>query len=960
MASALELISGCNRVWLARVFLALAAASLPLPGYADSTSLLAQAQTANSARYQFAVSNAAEIRNTSDNKSFTIWWQPTTGTPTGVIVTLHGHGSYATDEFYLWQPYAKTRGYAILALQWWFGGGEATSDYYQPEEMYPIIASLLTEKGVQPGSVLFHGYSRGSANSYGMTALDTSSGNRFIAMTLSNAGGATASYPPNMKIADGTYGLKPFSGVQWVMYCGEQDPDPTINGCPAMTASRDWVTQYGATFKLLIDDPSAGHGGFMTNSSNVNTALAEFAPVTLTRLDLVKGWNLLGNGSSASLDVAPALADTGKVASVWKWAAATGKWSYYSPALTSQELSAYAAGKSYDVLTAINSGEGFWVNVLTPFSLLLPYGADVSAASLQAGLLAGWNLVAMGETKEPGAFDVSSLWAWDSGKSSWYMYASSLETKGTLASYAQSRGYLHFATTGRKLSKGEGFWVHKTAIASTATTTTTVTSTTTTTLVPPGNVAVNNTGSQTVGSQNFYSSTKLSVSWAAPAYAVDHYEITATEAIQNTQVSTTSAIASASLTGLKAATSYAVTVKSCANSSCSQSATSNAVTATTSSEYWQLQGSGETTAGLTRIVSDGNVRISATRIGSDAGTSTAGKIQMYYGPSGQTSQLQALSTALTESIVSADTPSSYLSFTSSMATTGLISPAAAATAVQQIATGQGVPLSAALGGKVRLFFEAAASDNKTRIYSLDSQDGYVGQDFNSGSPTTCSTTADYSTGGGCVPTVMIGVEGDSTNANSKISNARQFKLGFPILSDWRWDGAAGTFMVFTTDSVTGCSTYNMNHGYAVWNGTNWVVQYESSGCPKLFKSAQAAFPMHLGGVRYKLYYGDPSVTTGKLSSTMPFLGPKKLIYADGSLNGGASTVDFEDWESQANARDVVFLWPNGTQLDGTAEGYIDDYHFLSPTASLDLQVMYLAITNGTEVPFGAAAVLLNP
>jgi hypothetical protein len=931
-----------------------------LASHADSASLLSQAQADDPPRYQFALTNNAEIRNTSDNKAFTLWWQPSTSTPTAVIVTLHGHGSYATDEFYLWQPYAQARGYAILALQWWFGGGETTADYYLPEEMYPIIASLLTSKGVQPGAVLFHGYSRGSANSYAMTALDASSGNRFFAMTLSNSGGATANFPPNMQIVAGTYGLKPFSGMQWVMYCGEKDPDPTINGCPAMTASKEWVTKYGATVKLLIDDPNGDHGGFMTNSTNVTNALAQFAPTTPARINLLQGWNLIGNGTSSSLDVTPLLADTSKVNSAWKWVASSSKWAFYSPAYTtSKALSDYAASKSYDVLTTINGGEGFWINAKSAFSLLLPNGSAVTAATVQSGLTAGWNLVAIGETKEPSAFDASTLWAWDSSKSAWYLYSQTLNANGTLSAFNNYRGYLDFATNNKKLGQGEGFWVNKTVTATAATTTTTVATTTTTTLAPPSNLSVSNTGSQTVGSQTFYSSTKLNVSWTAPGYSVDHYEITATESIQNTQVSTTSAIASVTLSGLKAATSYGVTVKSCANSSCSQSATATAVTATTSSEYWQLQGSGATTAGLTRIVSDGNVRISATRIGSDAGTSTAGKIQLYYGPNGATSQLQALSTAITASAASSGTPSSYLSFTSSRATTGLISPATSAPAVQQIATGQGVPLSASLGSKVRLFFEAKGSDNKTRIYYLDSQDGYVGQDFNSGSPTTCSTTADYSSGGGCVPNVVIGVEGDSANANSKISNARQFKLGFPILSDWRWDGATGTFMVFTTDSVTGCSTSNMNHGYAVWSGTSWVVQYESSGCPKLFKSAQAAFPMHLGGVRFKLYYGDPSVTTGKTGS-MPFLGPKKLIFADGAVSGSAGTVDFEDWESQTVARDVVFLWPNGEQFDSTAEGYIDDYHFLAPTASLDLQVMYLAITNGTEVPFGAAAILLNP
>jgi hypothetical protein len=93
---------------------------------------------------------------------------------------------------------------------------------------------------------------------------------------------------------------------------------------------------------------------------------------------------------------------------------------------------------------------------------------------------------------------------------------------------------------------------------------------------------------------------------------------------------------------------------------------------------------------------------------------------------------------------------------------------------------------------------------------------------------------------------------------------------------------------------------------------------------------------------------------------LPFLGPKRLLYADGAKSGLPDRVDFEDWESQANARNVVFLWPNGDALDSTAEGYIDDFHFLTPTGSLDLQVMYLAITNGVAVPLGAAAVLLNP
>jgi hypothetical protein len=292
-------------------------------------------------------------------------------------------------------------------------------------------------------------------------------------------------------------------------------------------------------------------------------------------------------------------------------------------------------------------------------------------------------------------------------------------------------------------------------------------------------------------------------------------------------------------------------------------------------------------------------------------------------------------------------------------TTGLLSPVTSSTLVKAVATGQGVPLSAAMGGKVRLFFEAQGADLKTRIMYLDSQDGYIGRDFNAGASGLCSTTEDYQSGG-CVPTVAIGVEGDATLGNLRIANARQFKLGYPILTDWRWTGATGTFMVFTTDANAACTTFNQNHGYAVWDGARWNVQHAPDGCPKLFKGIQAGFPMHLGGAKYKMYYGNPTVTTGRVSgSGLPFLGPKTLIYADGA-NTGTAAVDFEDWEPMAIARNVIFLWPNGDQLDDTAEGYIDDFHFLAPTGSLSLQVMYMAITNSAISPIGASAVLLNP
>lgn len=478
----------------------------------------------------------------------------------------------------------------------------------------------------------------------------------------------------------------------------------------------------------------------------------------------------------------------------------------------------------------------------------------------------------------------------------------------------------------------------------------------------PTAVSVAVVDARSVGTQSIASSTKLAVSWKAPiSGVVHHYEVIATESNQKTHISTSSTNTSTSttLTGLRASTAYGVVVKACADTACTSSVSSDSASGTTPTEYWQLQGTGNTTAGLTKLVSDGNVRISATRFGSDAGTSTTGKIQLYYGPMGNKTKTgrSTLSTAITSVVASATNPSSYLNFTSTGGTTGLTSPSSPNSGIKMVMTGQGVPLSS---GRVRLFFEAQGTDGFTRIYSIDSKDGYIGQDFDSSSGTLCGENSTDYVSGGCTARVEIAVASDS-GGNAKLSNVRQHKVGFPVLDDWRWDGSAGTFMLFTADSITGCTTHQMNHGYAVWDGSQWKVQYASDGCPKLFKSAQAAFPMHLGGAKYKMYYGDPSVTTGRVTtSALPFLGPKKLIYADGAVSGTSTVVDFEDWEAQSSARDVVFLWPNGDKMDSLSEGYIDDYHFMAPTANLDLQVMYLAITNSTEVPFGTTAILLNP
>ncbi len=191
------------------------------------------------------------------------------------------------------------------------------------------------------------------------------------------------------------------------------------------------------------------------------------------------GWNFLGNSTDTPLDVATTFSDTSKVTSVWKWNPTTRNWSFYSPSLAAQALTDYTVSKGYEVLKAINSGEGFWVNAKTPFAFAFPAGQLLSTAMVPTTLSPGWNMVAIGQNMAPNEFNsamvqnpptpgvaptsLDALWAWDNEESNWYFYAPSLETKSAtaLTDYVNAKGFLDFSSKSKKLSPGMGFWVHQ-------------------------------------------------------------------------------------------------------------------------------------------------------------------------------------------------------------------------------------------------------------------------------------------------------------------------------------------------------------------------------------------------------------------------------------------------------------------------------------------------------------------
>ena len=355
-------------------------------------------------------------------------------------------------------------------------------------------------------------------------------------------------------------------------------------------------------------------------------------------------------------------------------------------------------------------------------------------------------------------------------------------------------------------------------------------------------------------------------------------------------------------------------------------------------EYWQLVGTGNTYAAATRVVDDGSTLSYAFRYGQGADSDLINTTKFYYNPTHDAGWVNGVRTASNGSTDATPTAISHFTPTAS----GLkvvcdmknVQECSATDAFYMNAS-QAIPLAASK--KVRLFFEASdlsvvGPANTTQIFSLDSYDGYRGEDFNSGASTVCggAKSTDYAPTGPCAPTLVV-----ATNEETGLAQARQFKIGFPKLTSWLWDESPGTFMVITGSDR--CAQTNDGLFYAQYESNRWKVIKDDKGCAKpLVPYAHGPIVTHQGGGKYKLYYEDimSNVSVGTVTK------PLRFITADAARTGDPDLVDFEDWDAYTAAQEVTFLWPDGTQLTGDEESGLGD-HFIYAPDGVGSQVMYM-------------------
>ena len=217
-----------------------------------------------------------DVLPTSDGQSFVVAWKAPGTSPKRWIVSLHGSRGFATDDLAIWHPSLRDRNVGLLSVQWWIGADDGPRAYYAPLQIYREIDIALQRLGVQPGMAMLHGFSRGSANSYAVAAIDAGRGRRYFSLIVASSGGVAADFPPTRAILTGAFGDHPLRGTRWITAAGARDPNPDRAGIPGMRRTAAWLAEQGATVVERIEDPAEGHGALRLNAANARHVLDMF------------------------------------------------------------------------------------------------------------------------------------------------------------------------------------------------------------------------------------------------------------------------------------------------------------------------------------------------------------------------------------------------------------------------------------------------------------------------------------------------------------------------------------------------------------------------------------------------------------------------------------------------------------------------------------------------------------
>jgi beta-lactamase superfamily II metal-dependent hydrolase len=179
-----------------------------------------------------------------------------------VIVSLHGTGGCAEWMLNHWyQTSWSAHSWALVALQYYDPGA---SQYDDDEIIYQNLEAVLddlhTHCPIAGSDIFYHGFSRGSAQSFPVAIRDRA-GRQAFAAFVADSGCSGLDYPTLRNAPHDA-----LSGARFWMWCGENDistVDPGRMTCDVMQEDmRPYIESHEGQVDALVREEGAGHGMF--------------------------------------------------------------------------------------------------------------------------------------------------------------------------------------------------------------------------------------------------------------------------------------------------------------------------------------------------------------------------------------------------------------------------------------------------------------------------------------------------------------------------------------------------------------------------------------------------------------------------------------------------------------------------------------------------------------------------
>jgi len=179
-----------------------------------------------------------------------------------VVISLHGTGGCAEWMLNRWyQASSSGHSWALVALQYYDSEGEQyDGDEIIYQNLEAVLDDLQAHCPIAGSDVFYHGFSRGSANSYPV-AIHDRAGRRAFSAFIADSGCSVLFHPTlRDQPADA------LAGARFWMWCGENDVstvDHSRMTCDIMEEDmRPYIEDHGGQVDALVREEGAGHGMF--------------------------------------------------------------------------------------------------------------------------------------------------------------------------------------------------------------------------------------------------------------------------------------------------------------------------------------------------------------------------------------------------------------------------------------------------------------------------------------------------------------------------------------------------------------------------------------------------------------------------------------------------------------------------------------------------------------------------